>query len=624
MKFCNKILLAIWGVVLSLLVITFFIINYWMRSRIEETFSDELRRAFSTLLVNTSLQSEILRRASQVIAESPRLRAVVELRDPRTAYQLSQEINQTTASDLFVLTDLRGRPLVQMLQGQRQEWDLASFQSVKQAMRQNPATDIWMMGGHAFRVASVPILVDRDLIGTLTMGFTITQTEIHSLQSQVNSQIVLAQGNEILLSTLDPGQGRTLLTAWESAGALVPPAPDDTMGRVFKVSADNESYVGTVFRLNRPGQPDGVISYLLVKPVEDELNRSLKPILGTFGIVSVIFLALTTIIGHVISLGITKPINALVQGTSEVSKGNYDYGITVAGRDELSFLAQKFGEMSRSLKEKITELDRLNKDLVARNRDLDETLRQLKEAQDELLRSERLAATGKLTAQLAHEINNPIHNIQSCLKTSLGRLPGETQGRELIEIAYDEISRMSKLTRQLLDFYRGSLVPDEARPIRLNDVLREVLAAFAEEFTRSKIEIVADFELNLPEVGGSADKLKQVFINTILNARDAMLHGGLLRLATREEWGAVKVLVTDTGIGIPKENLSKIFDAFFTTKGKVSGVGLGLSVSYGIINQHRGTISVESTVGKGTTFTISLPSLRATVPSATSYERETP
>ena len=116
-----------------------------------------------------------------------------------------------------------------------------------------------------------------------------------------------------------------------------------------------------------------------------------------------------------------------------------------------------------------------------------------------------------------------------------------------------------------------------------------------------------DLGEHLPVVRGSADKLKQVFLNLILNARDAMPDGGLIRVVTAEENGLVRVSISDSGVGIPKENLDKIFDAFFTTKSKVSGVGLGLSVSYGIIGQHRGTISVTTTVGGGSTFVISLP-----------------
>ena len=166
---------------------------------------------------------------------------------------------------------------------------------------------------------------------------------------------------------------------------------------------------------------------------------------------------------------------------------------------------------------------------------------------------------------------------------------------------------MSKLTRQLLDFYRTSFVTDEMKPVDLNGILKEVVQSFGDEMGKSHINVTTELRPGLPSVPGSGDKLKQVFLNIILNARDAMRDGGLLQIATSAENGNVNVSISDTGAGIPKENLDKIFDAFFTTKSKVSGVGLGLSVSYGIVSQHRGTINVTSAVGKGSTFVVSLP-----------------
>ncbi|HTY38551.1 MAG TPA: ATP-binding protein [Bacteroidota bacterium] len=607
MKFRFKILLSIWAVVLSLLVITFFIINYWTRSRIEDAFSEQLRNNRSTLNGIVGLEAEILSRGCQVIAESPRLRAVVELHDPTTAFQLSQELAQTTASDLLVLTDQRGNALVELMSGQRVEEGVAGRTSVQQALLSHSSTDIWVLNARVFRVSSVPLLVDREMVGTLTLGFAITVEELARLKQWTNnSEIILANDRAIVLSTMDASQHPGLLQSIESSGILSNAVPVDSTP-VFRLNTANDTFLGTAFHLNKPENLAGPVKYLIIKSVDRELSRSLKPILGAFGIISLIFLALTTLIGHAISVGITRPINALVQGTSEVGRGNYDYTIAVNGRDELSFLAQRFGDMSRSLKEKITELGRLNENLVARNKDLDDTLQKLQQAQEELVKSERLAATGKLTAQLAHEINNPVHNIQSCLKTSLGRLPAGAQGRELIEVAYEEVTRMSKLTRQLLDFYRTSFVPEEVNPVDMNIVVKETVHSFGDDLLKNRIDVSLDLRASPAIVQGSADKLRQVLLNLILNARDAMPEGGRLRIGTERENGFVTISVIDSGVGIPKENLDRIFDAFFTTKSKVSGVGLGLSVSYGIISQHRGNIRVSSSPGEGSMFIVTLP-----------------
>jgi signal transduction histidine kinase len=138
-------------------------------------------------------------------------------------------------------------------------------------------------------------------------------------------------------------------------------------------------------------------------------------------------------------------------------------------------------------------------------------------------------------------------------------------------------------------------------------MLDEVIVLMRDELSANKITLRTDIKKELPVVRGSRDKLKQVILNLISNARDAMPQGGHLDVIAYVGNGNVRLAVKDEGVGIAKENLNRIFDAFFTTKGKVSGVGLGLSVCYGIVSQHRGSIEVESTPGKGSSFTVVLP-----------------
>jgi signal transduction histidine kinase len=608
MTFRNKILFSIWAVVLTLLVITFFILNYWMRSRIRETFFGELQTGLSTVAVHEKLQSAQLIRACMVIAESPRLRAVVELGDDRTAYQLLQELNKTTLSQLIVLTDREGRPLVQFRHGSKDHWDIASSQTIKSALRDVASTEVAPIRGGIYRVVSVPMVIETELVGTLTIGFEITGNDLATLKRATNCDILLVTDQKTFLSTLDSAEARSLVSALGPPRALQFTSGEESSGTAFSFSTDEGEYLGITYRLSQPtGTDSSEVFYLMLKPLSREVRQAMTSILGTFGAVSLIFLMLTTIIGLVMSRSMTRPISELVRGTTEISQGNYDYAIHIRGRDELSILAQRFMAMSSSLKEKISELAKLNQDLLERNRDLDETLRKLQSAQEEIVRSERLAATGKMTAQLAHEINNPIHNIQSCLNSALKRLSQETRGRDLIEVAYDEAGRLSRLTGQMLNFYRGSLVEEEMKPTNLNDMLDEVIVLMRDELSANKITLRTDIKKELPVVRGSRDKLKQVILNLISNARDAMPQGGHLDVIAYVGNGNVRLAVKDEGVGIAKENLNRIFDAFFTTKGKVSGVGLGLSVCYGIVSQHRGSIEVESTPGKGSSFTVVLP-----------------
>jgi signal transduction histidine kinase len=608
MTFRNKILFSIWGVVLGLLIITFFIINYWTRGRMEESFTTELRTSFSSVSVHEKLQSAQLIRACVVIAESPRLRAVAELGDAKTAYQLLQELNRTTLSQLFVLTDRDGRPLVQLLRGNKDQWDIANAGTITSALHFVAATDIWAIRGVVYRIVSVPILIENELVGTLTIGFEITRNDIATLKRATNTDLLLINNGSAVLSTLDSAEAGALLPAILPLEQRALDTRGDTVVTAMELSTRDETYLGTAFRLHRAGSGDSSdVFYLMIKPLSREVRKTMASILATFGLVSLAFLVITTAIGLVISRSMTRPIRELVTGTTEIGKGNYDYPIEVKGRDEMSVLAHRFMEMSASLKDKISQLGKLNQDLLERNRALDETLRQLQSAQHELVRSERLAATGKMTAQLAHEINNPIHNIQSCLQTALGRLPADIKGRDLINVAFDEVERLSRLTAQMLNLYRSSLVEDEMSPTDLNNLLDEIVVITRDELAGNKIRSNQNIPAGLPKIRGSKDKLKQVFLNLIANARDAMPEGGELSIAAAASNGTIRVAVRDTGVGIPKEYLNRIFDAFFTTKGKVSGVGLGLSVSYGIVSQHRGSIEVESTVGQGSTFTVVLP-----------------
>jgi hypothetical protein len=240
---------------------------------------------------------------------------------------------------------------------------------------------------------------------------------------------------------------------------------------------------------------------------------------------------------------------------------------------------------------------------------MEETLGRLRRAQEDLIVSERLAVTGKLTAQLSHEINNPIHNVQSLLESTLRKVEPGSQPHELIGLALDEVARMAKLTRSMLDLYRGSTIKIEEDRVDIQSLLGEIPRTYEYAFAPLGIRIALDVNGPVPPARGSRDKLKQVLLNLINNARDAMPGGGVLTLRASRRGTMVCFEVADTGVGIPRDHLDRIFDAFFTTKKEVRGVGLGLSVCYSIVHQHGGTITVSSSPGEGTTFSVLLPAM---------------
>ncbi len=228
-----------------------------------------------------------------------------------------------------------------------------------------------------------------------------------------------------------------------------------------------------------------------------------------------------------------------------------------------------------------------------------------KRVQEHLVRTEKLAALGRLAASLAHEINNPLQALSSGLRL-IGH-PGldDDRRRQYIKIAAREVQRLIDLVERMRGFYRPST--GTPKPSDVNDLLREVLALAGKELEHNGITVQCNLAPRLPTVRVIADQLKQVFLNIILNAMQAMPDGGTLTISTGVMPGeaAVYIRFTDTGHGIAAEHMKHIFEPFYTTK--PNGSGLGLSVSYNIVRQHGGRIEVESTLGRGAIFTVVLP-----------------
>ena len=241
-------------------------------------------------------------------------------------------------------------------------------------------------------------------------------------------------------------------------------------------------------------------------------------------------------------------------------------------------------------------------------KDLRERLRierELREMQQALLQSEKLAAMGKLTSQIAHELNNPIYGIMNTLELLRTEVPPESKRRRILELSLSETQRLAEMLRNMLSFSKPE--EEKRRPVKINELVEGILLVMEKQMRESNIKVETYFDETLPEVMASTNQMRQVMLNLLKNAKEAMPKGGSLTVRTSREDHKVVVAIQDTGVGIPEELRDKIFEAFFTTKQKVKGVGLGLSVCYGIIKDHGGEIRVESEMDKGTTFTILLP-----------------
>jgi PAS domain S-box-containing protein len=231
--------------------------------------------------------------------------------------------------------------------------------------------------------------------------------------------------------------------------------------------------------------------------------------------------------------------------------------------------------------------------------------RALRRTQEQLLQSEKLAAMGRLTSQIAHELNNPLYGIMNTLELLKTEVSPQSKRRKILEMALSETVRLSDLLHKMLSFSKPD--QEQRQPVDINTVIDEILLLHEKQLRENDIHIATTFSDGLGRVNASKDQLRQVFLNMVANARDAMAGGGTLTVTTSGDGEKVIIEVTDTGTGIKEEYMDKIFDSFFTTKGEVKGVGLGLSVCYGFIKDHGGDIVVKSEVGTGTTFVITLP-----------------
>jgi two-component system NtrC family sensor kinase len=305
---------------------------------------------------------------------------------------------------------------------------------------------------------------------------------------------------------------------------------------------------------------------------------------------------------------VMRPVAALVQATRRVAKDQLELEVPVTWDGEIGILAASFNEMTRSLRTTKRDLDALMHGL---ERQVEERTAALRSAQDQLVRSEKLSSLGKLSASIAHEINNPLAGILTFAKLIIRTLeqgpPDEATRKVLVKhllLVQRESERCSAIVRNLLDFARE-------RPLALKDVNVNLVVDEAVQLLQNQIQIQnVTLERRLtpvPMVDADFGQLRQACVNVIMNACEAMTRGGKLVITSGlvEDGRWVEMAFQDTGPGIPPDHLTKIFDPFFTTKEK--GTGLGLSVVYGIVERHGGKIELHTELGKGTHIAIHLP-----------------
>jgi two-component system NtrC family sensor kinase len=312
-----------------------------------------------------------------------------------------------------------------------------------------------------------------------------------------------------------------------------------------------------------------------------------------------------------VGLLVTRPIHKLVEANAALGRMELEHPIEITSSRELWSLAQSFNLMRDRLREALAEINRGAQGLEAK---VAERTAQLQQAQRRLLQVDRLASLGQLAASVAHEINNPLSGVLN-FSALMGRIlkddgiPRERvpEFRGYLERVSEQTARAGRIVSDLLAFSRRSK-PQRA-PSDLNAIVRTTVGLVSHKLKLLNVEASVELDPALGPLPCDASQIQQVVLNLVMNAAEATRpHGaGRVRVVTRCAQDAAVLAVSDDGEGIPKQTLDRIFDPFFTTKDEGKGVGLGLAVVYGIVESHGGRIEVETALGRGTTFEVTLP-----------------
>jgi two-component system, NtrC family, sensor kinase len=361
----------------------------------------------------------------------------------------------------------------------------------------------------------------------------------------------------------------------------------------------------------------------------DEIDATLQRHARIILAISVVtILAVAAVVGYVMRRLIYQPLSDLNAGAKRISGGDLDHHIPVRSEDELGHVATSFNQMSDALKATLHELKELVQTLEQK---VAERTRELRAAEAEIAQGEKLASIGQLAAGIAHELNNPLTGVLTFTSLLRKKLSDGSTDADDLDLVIRETKRCASIIRRLLDFAREK-VPTKGF-IALNPLIEEVVRFVDRPATLQNIEIRTELDPALPQVWGDADLIKQVVLNIVVNATQAIADNGRIVVRTRRVAAAkgapdappmVEIAISDNGCGIPEANLQRIFDPFFTTKEVGKGTGLGLSVSYGIVKAHGGAIKVESVVGEGTTFRVQLPTADQTAATASPTADATP
>jgi signal transduction histidine kinase/uncharacterized membrane-anchored protein YhcB (DUF1043 family) len=526
-------------------------------------------------------------REARLIADLPRLKAAVDTNDPKTVQPIAEEYQQQLTADFLLVTGRKGQTLAEIASADAATGSYASLPSVKSAAKGHETSSFWPHSGGILQVVTVPIWIDPqqpEILGTLSVGFSLDRGAANRFHALTNSDIAFGIDGAIQASTLTAD-------VWP---ALTPLLERDDLWQ--RVPVGHQEYIAKTRALtatltagnNGPTEAAGEAprAKLIILRSRTERLGFLNPLHGRLGIIAVVAVLVATLLSYAIARTVTRPLGAItatmreMAATGDLTRRIAPSNASAWEDEDAQLLATTFNAMT---------------DSIAR-------------FQRDAAQKERLSSLGRLSTVVAHEIRNPLMIIKTALRALRGS-PDPEQVRAAVADIDEETARLNRLVSEVLDF---------ARPIKfdlgttdLNALCED--AARAAESDTDTIPIRLDLERGLAPVVTDGERLRVALVNILTNARHAVAarNGGAalpepIRLRTRQKgMDRVVVEVRDQGTGIAAEDVSRVFDPYFTTRR--TGTGLGLAISRNIIEGLGGTISVSSRQGDGTEVRIELP-----------------
>lgn len=594
-KLRTKFLLSLVLVTSALMAGTLLVLGRVAKSQVEQQIQEQSHNAALTFQVMEHQREVALTHKAELLATL----AVLRNGDPTAISSASEDPWQSEDVNLFMMTDAHGH-VVALHATTGTVTALSAEKLLRQSLHAHRTTDWWVSDGRLYQIVLKQVIAgpdqDNEHLGTVVVGSEIDTNAASELHRISSTEIAFRRGSQILVSTFSPLEERDL--EQQTRSAAVPQ----------QVEIEGQKYITDAAVLNPGADKSQAISLVVLKSYNEgiaylaSLNRILLWIL-------LAAVAVGAILVLIISDTFTRPLKSLVGGVRALETGDYKYPLSPFGNDEVAQVTRAFDGMRTTLQNNETERSKL---------------------EDQLRRSQRMEAMGRLAGGVAHDFNNLLTVIKGHCDFLLDRLaPADalrSNGQQIAKAA----DRAASLTRQLLIFSRKQAT--QPRVLDLNAVVSE-MGKLLTRLLREDIEYAFVGAENLGHIKADPCHIEQIIMNLVVNAGDAMPSGGKLTIQTYNlevgiayaeshaplQTGKYVVLaVEDTGCGIDDQTKAHIFEPFFTTKPEGKGTGLGLATVYGAAKQSNGFVWVDSEVGKGARFEVYLPLTEAALDAAPS------